>query len=29
MRFGILLHGGDAKEGKVARFYEYVTKLKG
>jgi hypothetical protein len=29
MRFGILLHPGDAKEGKVARYYEYFMKLKG
>ena len=29
MRFGILLHPGDVKEGKVARYYDYFVKLKG
>jgi hypothetical protein len=29
MRFGILLHPGDAKEGKVAEYYERFVKLRG
>jgi hypothetical protein len=29
MRFGLLLHTGDAKEGKVAEYYERFVKLKG
>jgi hypothetical protein len=29
LRFGILLHPGDAKEGKVAEYYERFVKLKG
>jgi hypothetical protein len=29
LRYGILLHKGDAKEGKVAEMYEQFVKLKG
>jgi hypothetical protein len=29
MRFGILLHPGDAREGKVAQYYDRFVKLKG
>jgi hypothetical protein len=29
LRFGILLHDGDAKEGKVGEYYERFVKLKG
>jgi hypothetical protein len=29
MRFGILLHPGDAKEGKVGAYYDRFVKLKG
>ena len=29
MRFGILLHTGDAQEGKVGEYYERFVKLKG
>jgi hypothetical protein len=29
MRFGILLHPGDVKEGKVAEYYDRFVKLKG
>jgi hypothetical protein len=28
LRFGILLHGGDAREGKVGEYYERFVKLK-
>ena len=29
MRFGLLLHTGDAQEGKVGEYYERFVKLKG
>jgi hypothetical protein len=29
LRYGLLLHMGDAREGKVAEFYDRFTKLKG